>query len=191
VSPEVPIELLAVASLTLRKGYDVLFASLQGLTDLPWHLTCAGSANLQPEFAAQLVHQVSEAGLAARVTFAGELGERELAEAYDRADVFVLPTRHEGYGMAVAEALARGVPVVSTPTGAIPDLVDEASGILVPIDDVEALSAALRAVLSDHALRRRLASGAYARRRTLPTWDDAAHAMATVLTEVSHGIVRR
>lgn len=177
---EAAIELLAVASLTPRKGYDVLFDALGARAHAHWHLTVAGSPHLSPDIAAQLFAQVDRLGLAARVTFAGELGETALAALYDRADVFVLPTRHEGYGMAVAEAVARGLPVISTPTGAIPDLVDGSNGMLVPIDDVDALAGAL-ALIEDDDARARLAAGAVRRRAALPTWQDAARAMSEVL----------
>jgi glycosyltransferase involved in cell wall biosynthesis len=138
-----------------------------------------------------LAQQVLEGGLAPRVTFVGELDQHRLDAAYDRADVFVLPTRHEGYGMAVAEAVARGLPVVSTPTGAIPDLVDAASGLIVPIDDVDALTNALETIMNDEA-RARLAEGARRRRDALPTWDEAVRQMASALTRFSgNGVLQR
>ena len=117
------------------------------------------------------------------MTLAGELDEARLHEAYDRADVFVLPTRYEGYGMAVAEAVARGLPVVSTPTGDIPALVDASSGVLVAIDDIDALARALATLIDDDEARVRLTIGALARRATLPTWHDAASGMAAALRE--------
>jgi glycosyltransferase involved in cell wall biosynthesis len=178
------VELLAVASLTPRKGYDVLFQALATLTHFSWHLTCAGTGDLHPPTAEALSRQVRESGLADRVTFVGELKDEPLAIVYDRADVFVLPTRHEGYGMAVAEAVARGIPVIGTPTGAIPDLVDDTSGVIVPIDDVSALAIALERVMNDEA-RARLADGAARRRATLPTWEDAVGLMADALTVFS------
>jgi len=188
--PAMSVELLSVASLTPRKGYDVLFHALSRLPHLQWHLTCAGSPHLHPETADALASQVLVAGLADRVTFVGELGEAALAAAYDRADVFVLATRHEGYGMAVAEAVARGLPVVSTPTGAIPELVDAASGVLVPNDDVEALTSALERLVNDHE-RARLTEGARRRRHDLPTWQDAAREMAAALERYrTRGIVQ-
>jgi glycosyltransferase involved in cell wall biosynthesis len=189
--PGAAVELLCVASLTPRKGHDVLLHALSRLTRLQWHLTCAGSPHLHPETAEALASQVLAAGLSSRVTFVGELGEAGLAAAYDRADAFVLATRHEGYGMAIAEAVARGLPVVSTPTGAIPELVDAASGVLVPIDDVEALTQAIEVVMNDQA-RARLTEGARRRRDGLPTWRDAAGQMAAALTRsADHGIVQR
>lgn len=180
--PDTPVALLAVATLTKRKGYDVLFDALAPLLHLPWRLTCAGGDTFDPPTARALKAQAAAAGLGDRVAFPGSLDASALDAAYDAADVFVLPTRHEGYGMAIAEAVARGLPVVSTPTGAIPELVDERSGALVPIDDVDALSSALARVLGDDDARRRLAAGARARRVTLPTWQDAARRMADALT---------
>jgi glycosyltransferase involved in cell wall biosynthesis len=120
-------------------------------------------------------------GLDDRVTLVGELDARELDEQYDRADVFVLPTLQETYGMAVAEALARGLPVVSTTTGAIADLVGERAGLLAPPGDVEALAGALARVMGDVRLRARLAEGARRVRDRLPDWQRACAEMATAL----------
>ena len=177
------VELLCVATLIPRKGHDVLFATLAALADRPWHLTCAGNVHLHPPTTAALVRQLDASGLTGRVTLAGELDEARLHETYDRADVFVLPTRYEGYGMAVAEAVARGLPVISTPTGDIPALVDASSGVLVPVDDVDALTRALATLIDDDEARARVTRGARARRATLPTWQDAASGMAAALTE--------
>lgn len=187
-----PVELLSVASLTPRKGHDVLFAALAPLAHLPWRLTCAGEAHGHDAYAASLTAQVAAAGLTDRVTFAGSLDAAELGAAYERADVFVLPTRHEGFGMAVAEAVTRGLPVVSTPTGGIPGMVDASSGVLVPSGDVEALREALARVIGDDAVRERLAEGARLRRTSLPRWSDSVRAMAQALqTFGTHGVVQR
>jgi len=191
--PPGPVLMLCVASLVERKGYDVLISALAQLKHLSWRLTCVGSPRLQPQTAAAIVEQVRTCGLADRVTFAGEMDQTGLDAAYDAADVFVLPTRYEGYGMAVAEAVARGLPVVSTYTGGIPDLVGIDSGILLEPGAVSGWAYALGLLLSpDWDLRRRLAAGARARRETLPTWNDAARAMAAALTRFSeHGILQR
>ncbi|MEZ5419028.1 MAG: glycosyltransferase family 4 protein [Vicinamibacterales bacterium] len=179
-----PVALLCVASLIERKGYDVLLAALGQLRHLPWRLTCVGSHRLQPRTAAAILEQVQALELADRVSFPGELDEAGLDAEYDAADVFVLPTRYEGYGLAVAEAVARGLPVVSTYTGGIPDLVGRDSGLLLEPGDVGGWTYALGLLLSpDWDLRRQLAEGALVRRRTLPGWPEAAQAMAAALTE--------
>ncbi len=187
-----PVELLCVATLVPRKGHDVLLAALARLAHRPWHLTCAGSLTLHPPTAAAVQDQVRASGLADRVSLVGERDTPELEHLYDRADVFVLPTRHEGYGMAVAEAVARGLPVVSTATGAIPELVDETSGAIVPMDDPAALAAALEPLLADPAALARVTAGARARRDRVPRWTDSAQALADALTRFARdGIVQR
>jgi glycosyltransferase involved in cell wall biosynthesis len=175
------LNLLCVASVTPRKGYEVLIRALSTLTQLPWRLTCVGSLDRAPDTAARVRTLVDEGGIGDRVTFVGELGEESVAARYADADLFVLPTFHEGYGMVVAEAIARGLPVISTPAGAVPELVGERAGILVPAGDVAALSAALRAVLTDPALRERLREGALEMRQKLPSWRQSAATMAEAL----------
>ncbi|MFN7977346.1 MAG: glycosyltransferase family 4 protein [Vicinamibacterales bacterium] len=189
---DAPVALLSVATLTPRKGHDVLIAALARLAHLPWQLTLAGSVTMHPPTTTALREAIDVHGLADRVTFAGDLDEDALRAAYDAADVFVLPTRHEGYGMAIAEAVAAGLPVVATPTGAIPALVDDASGVLVPIDDVDALTTALSRVIGDDDARTALAAGAVRRRDTLPRWADSAIAMDDALRRfAANGIVQR
>jgi glycosyltransferase involved in cell wall biosynthesis len=175
------VELLCVASLTPRKGHEVLFRALAPLAGGPWHLTCVGSPDMDPVLPARLQTLLRELGLAQQVELAGEADAAAVAAHYARSDVFVLPTLYEGYGMAVAEALAHGLPVISTPTGGIADLVGDAAGVLVPAGDVNALADALCRVIGDHALRHRLAAGAARVRGSLGTWDDAARAFADIL----------
>ena len=187
------VHLLCVATLIPRKGHDLLLAALARLEDLPpeggshesWRLTCVGSAWRHPVTAAALRAQVAEAGLGDRVSFVGEMDQDALARCYDGADVFVLPTRFEGYGMVVAEALARGLPVISTSTGAIGELVGDTAGIVVRPGDVTALAAALSLVIFDGARRARLAEGARRVRKQLPTWEQSCARMADTLQRAS------
>ena len=175
------VQLLCVASLTPRKGHEVLFRALASLADKPWHLTCVGSLDMDPVLPARLQALLSELGLQTQIELAGESDAAAMAAHYQRSDLFVLPTLYEGYGMAVAEALAHGLPVISTPTGGIADLVGDRAGVLVPAGDVGALADALSRVIGDDAVRHRLAAGAARVRARLPTWDDAARAFAEVL----------
>jgi len=173
--------LLCVASFIPRKGYDVLFNALPAIDQCEWWLTCVGSLSRDERTTSDVLRLLNDRGIRDRVALVGEAVGEQLAMQYDAADFFVSPTRHEGYGMAVAEALARGLPVVSTPTGAIGELVGDDAGILVPSDDVGALRAALIRVLSDGGLRERLAAGARRVRARLRSWDRAAAEMAAVL----------
>ncbi len=173
--------LLCVASLTPRKGHDTLFDALEGMLDLDWHLTCVGSAARDSAHASRLEARASTPPLRGRVTLAGELSGAALEAAYDAADLFVLPTHYEGYGMVVAEALAHALPVVSTATGAVPELVGDTAGVLVPPGDAVALRVALRTLLMDAARVERLRAGARAARSTLPSWDEACARMEAAL----------
>ena len=154
------LELLSVATLNPGKGHESLLAALSAVPHREWHLTCAGSLTRHPETADRVRATVARLGLEDRVSLAGDLDGPALAACYDSADVFVLATRQETYGMAVAEALAHGLPVVSTMTGAIPELVGDDAGLLVPVGDTPALVEALSRVLGDAGLRARLAEGA-------------------------------
>lgn len=174
-------EMLCVASLVPRKGHDTLFDALEPLTDLRWHLTCAGRVDTSDPYARELVRRAESSSLSGRITIAGELRGDALEDAYARTDLFVLPTHYEGYGMAVAEALARAIPVVSTPTGGIADLVGDDAGMLVSAGDADALTATLRRVLTDRGLRNALRVGARRRRSAIPTWTEACSTMADVL----------
>jgi glycosyltransferase involved in cell wall biosynthesis len=170
--------LLCVASLTPRKGHLVLLEALATVQDLPWRLVCVGSAERDPGCAASLAGTIERLGLDGRVELAGEHRDDGLERLYDQADLFVLASCHEGYGMALAEALARGLPVVSTTAGAIRETVPAAAGVLVPPGDADALGATLRRVLAEPEAFLTRQAGARAARDRLPTWDDAAGAFA-------------
>ncbi|WP_428374740.1 glycosyltransferase family 4 protein [Lichenicoccus sp.] len=174
-----PPELLCVGAVTPRKGHDVLVAALAAVADLAWRCTVAGDLARAPAFVRAVEAQIAAAGLAGRIRLAGEVPDVGLL--YRRADLFVLASRHEGYGMAFAEALAHGLPVIGTRAGAIPALVPEAAGALVPPDDPAALAQALRWLLADPEARRRGACMARAAGQALPGWDVAADRIEALL----------
>lgn len=175
------VQLLSVGALVPRKGFDVLIAALARLTALRWHLSIVGDAGRDPACAAQLKADVARAGLSNRVEVLGALPPADLAARYDGADVFVLASRFEGYGMAFAEAMARGLPIVGTRAGAVADTVPAGAGLLVAVDDCDALASALRRVIGDGAQRRGLAAGAWRAAGRLPQWPHCARLFAAVL----------
>ena len=180
--------LLCVATLTPRKGHLTLVRALARLTRYDWHLTCLGSLHRDPATVKRVREEIRKAGLVNRVTLAGETASRRrLMGYYQTADVFVLPTEYEGYGMAVAEAIGCGLPVISTPTGAIPQLVGRDAGILVPRGNVNALLRALRRVLGDPNALSALRAGAMRRRSSLQTWAQTVRQFAAVVRKVARG----
>nr|WP_211258771.1 glycosyltransferase family 4 protein [Spirillospora albida] len=178
--------LLCVASVTPRKGHDLLVEALASLTDLPWTCECAGPLDRDPDHVARVRDLVARHGLADRVTLEGPLTGKRLDDAYAAADLLVLPSRAETYGMVVTEALARGVPAVATSVDGVPDTLGwdpsgAVPGLLVRPEDPAALAAALRRWLTEPGLRDGLRAAARNRRETLPGWDDTARRMSVVL----------
>ncbi|MET0209665.1 MAG: glycosyltransferase family 4 protein [Burkholderiaceae bacterium] len=178
------LALLCVATLTPRKGHALLLEALAGLADRRWTLHCVGNLERDHATAASLHAASMRLGIADRVVWHGEQREVALDALYAKSDVFVLPSFHEGYGMAFAEALARGLPIVGTDAGAIADTVPRDAGTLVPPGDVPALRDALRRVMDEPAHRAALATGARAARQHLSDWSVAAARFAAVLESV-------
>jgi glycosyltransferase involved in cell wall biosynthesis len=172
------VRLISVGSVVPRKGYDVLVAALAPLSALPWRLTIAGDRTRDAALAAQLDADIAGHGLTERIELLGALPADRLAALYVGADLFVLASRFEGYGMAFAEALAHGLPVIGTTAGAIADTVPPDAGVLVEPDDVKALTRALRMLIENRKERRWFASGAMAAGAALPTWEQSAKLLA-------------
>jgi glycosyltransferase involved in cell wall biosynthesis len=173
--------LLCVAAVIPGKGHDVLAAALATLDDLAWACTCAGSLERDPAFAAAV--------RAPRVRFTGPLTGADLDRAYAGADLLVLPSRAESYGMVVTEALARGIPVVASDVGGVREALAGA-GLLVAPEDPAALAAALRRWLRDASLREALRQAARERRAVLRGWEDTVGKVAAVLEDVGAVVAR-
>jgi glycosyltransferase involved in cell wall biosynthesis len=179
------VRLLSVGAVVPRKGFDVLIAALATLTDLPWRLSIAGDRTRDRDAAARLDADIAGHALEERVAVLGTVSPQHLAKLYTQADAFVLASHFEGYGMAYAEAVAHGLPVIGTSGGAIPDTVPPEAGVLVPPGDTASLSGALRRVIGDKELRRRLSSGARAAALQLATWRQSAEIFARALERLA------
>jgi glycosyltransferase involved in cell wall biosynthesis len=179
------VQLLSVGAVVPRKGHGVLIAALAGVRDLPWRLSIVGDRTRDPVCAAQLDADIARHGLTQRVAALGAVSGERLAELYDGADLFVLPSRFEGYGMAFAEALARGLPVVGTTGGAIPDTVPEGAGVLVAPDDAPALANVLKRLIGDPEARSSMAAHARHAAIRLPRWDASAQLFADAVEAVA------
>jgi len=179
-----PLQLLCVATLTPRKGHPLLVEALAALADRDWALTCVGSLTRCPMTTQAVRGLISARGLGDRVLLAGEVDAEALQAAYAAADLFVLPSLFEGYGMAFTEALARGLPVLGTRAGALPQTIPAGAGLLVEPGSLPALTAALARLLDDCALRARLAAGARQARAHLPDWTRTCERLAGLLQDV-------
>jgi glycosyltransferase involved in cell wall biosynthesis len=208
-------EFLCVATVAEHKGHDVLLEALADLADVQWRCTLAGSLTRDPVLASRLRDRAGEAGISGRLRFAGPLVPRRLEGAYAAADVVLVPSRTETYGMVVGEALAHGLPVIASDVGGVPEALrgpgapgsvpealaglgddteagrlvtlcdDTEAGLLVPPGDPAALAEALRRWLGGSSLRERLRRGAARRRDTLPSWVDTSARVSRALSEAA------
>lgn len=182
--------LLSVAAVIPGKGHDVLLDALATMQSRRWRCLCVGTIERDPAFVASLRRQAVDAGMNGRMRFSGALPEEDLARSYGAADLLVLPSRSETYGMVVTEALARGLPVIAAEVGGVPEAMGHGAdgtrpGLLVPPEDPAALGDALRAWLGDPRLRRQLRQAARERRESLAGWSETTAAVAGVLARAA------
>ena len=175
-------EILSIGTLVPRKGYDLLMRSLARLPDLHWRLTIVGSPERDPTYADSLFALAAELGITSRVRFAGEVTGQALEAFWQGTDLFALATWFEGYGMAIAEALKRGLPVAVTSGGAAASLVRPEAGVVCEPGDQVQFSKALRRLIFSATLRREMAEAAWRCGQELPNWDAQARAFADALT---------
>lgn len=178
--------LLCVAAVRFDKGHDVLLGALELVSDLSWHCVCVGSLERDRAFVEELFGRARERGLAQRVEFPGPRIGADLDRSYAGADLMVLASRAETYGMVITEALARGVPIVAAEVGGVAEALGCGAdgtlpGLLVPPEDPEALAGALRAWLARAELRGRWRQAARERRESLAGWSRTVSILADVL----------
>lgn len=176
-------KILSVGTLSRRKGHDVLLDALKSIEDLSWSARIIGSTTLDPVTSEALKRQIDALHLEGRVQLQGEVEDPGVF--FGEADIFALASRYEGYGMVFAEALAHGLPIVACRAGAVPDVVPEDAGLLVPVDDRVAFGDALRQLLTDRNDRQTRADAARRAGARLPDWNDTANIISNALDRVS------
>jgi glycosyltransferase involved in cell wall biosynthesis len=162
---------LSVGAVVPRKGHDLLVRALADVADLSWRALIVGSLTRAPQHVAMVRRLISASNLEARIELAGELTSSELERKWNSADVFASASRHEGFGMAVSEAIARGLALVTTHAGAVGDRLPAEVCCLVPTGDEMALAEALRRVVADTSYRARLRDAARSYSLRLPSWE--------------------
>jgi len=176
-----PVRLLATGNLIPRKGYDLLLRMLAGMSDLSWVLRVSGRP-VDPRYARRLAAQVRWSGLEGRVIFLGELATDQLAWEYRNAKVFVFPSRFEGYGISLAEAVFAGLPFVAFAGGAVAEAA-RGRGLLAPPGDLSSFAASLRRLIADAAFRERQAAFSRELAPALPRWQDTGRSFLAALEQ--------
>jgi glycosyltransferase involved in cell wall biosynthesis len=178
------LRLLSVGAVVPRKGFDILIAALAPIAELPWQLTIAGDLTRDEPTVTKLFADIAQHQLSERVELLGAVPHEQVTRLYSSADIFVLASHFEGYGMAYAEAMAHGLPVIGTTGGATVDTVPPNAGVLVDPGNVKALTRALKMLIEDEKARAWFASGALAASAALPTWQSTARIVADALEDL-------
>lgn len=179
------VQLIAVGSIAPRKGYDVLMEALGRLKALAWHLVIAGDTTRDPAALVRLKAEIARLHLEDRISIRGAMTPARLSDLYAEADVFVLASLFEGYGMVFGEAIAHGLPIVATAVGAAREVVPATAGVLVEPGDVQALEDALRQVIGSRDVRRAMAAAAREAAARLPQWRSSGQQFARVLERLA------
>lgn len=180
---ETAIKLLSVGALVPRKGFDVLINALAELVELDWQLTIVGDDQRSPSCTQAIKALLKQYKLEARVHLVGSQTATQLAKYYEEADLFVLASRYEGYGMAYTEALAWGLPVIGTDGGAAVQTLATPAACLVPVEDTTMLAQTLRTLISDSSTRQSMREAAFEHAQQLPTWGDAGKQFSLALAQ--------
>lgn len=175
--------LIAVGSIIPRKAYDVLLSAMATLGDLPWTLDIIGSTTLSPTTVAEVETLIQALHLMDRVRLTGAMTANDLAQAYHSADLFVMSSLYEGYGMVLAEAMVRGLPIVASTGGAAADTLAPEAGIKVPPGLSQPLAEAIRTMLVTPSARRIFSDGSWRAGQRLPTWETTANSIAAAIKE--------
>jgi glycosyltransferase involved in cell wall biosynthesis len=175
------LRVLSIGSVIPRKSYDVLVEAMALNRDLDWQLDIIGSLTHAPDTADAVRKLIQDRDLHNRITLHGARSDGEVAQAYDQADLFVLSSQFEGYGMVIAEAMARGLPIVTTAAGAVIDTLDPRAGIQVPVNAIQVLAKEIREMLVNHGKRSAFADGSWLAGQALPGWSDTARTIADVI----------
>jgi glycosyltransferase involved in cell wall biosynthesis len=176
-SPGPSCRILSAGALIPRKGHDLLLRALARLFDIDWHLTIAGSPDRDPVHASGLAALATDLNIAQRTEFVPAV----TGALWDQADVFALTSHFEGYGIAIAEALRRGIPVAVTNVGAVPALVGPETGVIVSVGDTDQYSKAIRRLIFDETVRKAMAEAAWRESQALPSWRTQAEHLAAAL----------
>jgi glycosyltransferase involved in cell wall biosynthesis len=178
---------LCVGVVAPHKGQDLLVRALAHLTDIDaWSCTFVGSLDEAPGFVDELTQLIRRSDLTHRATFAGVLAGQMLEGAYSRADLVVVPSRNESFGMVIAEALAHGIPVVAAHVGGTPEAMSgTAAGVLVPPEDPWALEVVLRQWWASPGRRTELKAAAMEARSTARPWSESIAVIESTLHDVA------
>ncbi|MGQ9705398.1 MAG: glycosyltransferase family 4 protein [bacterium] len=180
------LNILYVGYLYKCKGFDILIRALGEIKNqtIDWQLTIVGNTDFHNNYAKKCIDLINRFGISDRVNFLGWVYGDSLKEIYKSADIFVLPSILEGYGMAIKEAASYGLPIISTNVGGITEIVEDGkSALLVDPGDVDGLREALVKLISDKKLRNKLGESALKTVDFTYSWDSVGKMFEEFMNE--------
>jgi glycosyltransferase involved in cell wall biosynthesis len=175
-----------VGNLIPRKGLHVLLESLASIRERPFRLNIVGSAEMDGSYAAKVRSRVQSLGLESRTSFHGTLQGENLADRFREAQVLVVPSSYEGFGIVYLEAMGFGLPVIASAAGATDEIVrHESTGFLVPPGDVFSLARRIESLIEDRELLARMSLAAYDAFQDHPGWEESMGRIEAFLRELS------
>lgn len=178
--------LLYVGTVSRRKGLLFLLKAIKLLSKPDVKLKIVGDVEYDPNYYDELCRYVKEHGLDVRVRFTGKLSRESLRKEYESADIFVLPSVWEGYGIVLIEAMKAGLPIVASRVGGIPEIIDEkVNGLLVPIANPKALAEAIHRLASDEILWSEIAARNIRKGSEFPRWEEVGEKFYDTLMRIS------
>lgn len=186
-----PLRLLFVGNCMRRKGLDYLVAALSLLKDVDLKIDVVGSLEYENDYYRDLLRESKRVGVEDKITFHGRVSDSRLSRFYARADLFVMPSLYEGFGIVYAEAMRAGLPIIATDSGPALEIV-EAGGnaIVVRAADPAALAGAIRELATDSQKRERFARRSLELAAQLPTWEAMCERVSAVLRQVTGEVNR-
>lgn len=176
------VHALFVGTCSPRKGVHYLVRAMALLENYPLTLHIIGDLEIDHDYAQEVIRLTRALHLEDRIVFHGLVPQEALWQQYAQADVFVLPSLWEGYGIALLEAMAFGLPIVATRVGAVPELIqDGQNGLLVPPGDPRGLAMGLRRIFTDTSLRDKLEGESKACRAHLRSWEKVGQEFAALI----------
>ncbi len=180
-----PLRLVFLANLTPLKGLHVALKALRSLPPEGYRLEVIGSQDVDPKYMQAMRKLMDESGLSGCVHFHGILDGRALAERLAQAQVMVAPSYYEGFGIALLEGMAFGLPVIGTTAGAVSELITEdKNGYLIAPGDEAALARRLAGLAADREQLKRLSLNALHHFHTRPTWEQSMQSIREFLFQV-------
>ena len=174
--------IVTVASVLPDKGLTGMLDALETLSELSWSWEVIGDTDLNTDFAHEFGERVARSPVSDRIKFRGPLSPQDVIDAYDRADIFALPSRFETCSMATMEAMSRGLPVAAYRVGGLPDLLPEGSRrVLAEPGDRAGWRESLRNLIVNPAERLRLGEMNRDATNGFPSWDECSRAMQRFL----------